>query len=241
MNKKGSHVGMILSFVLFVTLTFFLISMLAPKYKESDAKRALLSIIEDEIEKRTVINLTSQTVGLKGDIDKDCVSLQAFQSVLGEYEDSFIVRNGSEEIVTATGHGNHVDVQDDSKFLKFYFSEIFDDVDNSAIPGCDKFEKDSTEKNYTLHLQRFEKYYFIDYLEDMIEKINNTIEYKKLKEEFNLPEGTEFGFGLKYNNGTIVLANEKEVGTNSFVLESPITYIDKNATLYSGYIRVKVW
>ncbi len=51
MNKKGSHVGMMLSFVIFVTFLVFLYSVLSPVVKtEQDKKLVLDSLILEMVE-----------------------------------------------------------------------------------------------------------------------------------------------------------------------------------------------
>ena len=62
MNKLGSHVGMIISFVIFITFIVFLYSVVKPAITTGEDKKTILSALEMQILNNISANLTSASI-----------------------------------------------------------------------------------------------------------------------------------------------------------------------------------
>ena len=51
-------------------------------------------------------------------------------------------------------------------------------------------------------------------------------DYESLKDYFNVPKGSDFGFGLIYNNGSVLETSFKDISKSIYVREVPIQYIN---------------
>jgi hypothetical protein len=103
-GKIGSHVGMMLSFAIFVTFIVFLYSIVKPAINIGENKNSILSDIEAGIIKNTSANLTAASVQLDSAQDtKNCVKLNLFFTVLKDVMPTttsgptVVTKNGLEE------------------------------------------------------------------------------------------------------------------------------------------------
>jgi hypothetical protein len=243
-NRKGSHVGMIISFVVFITFVVFLYSVIKPAVNTGEDKSTVLEYIGQKIEENVSANLTK--VGVQISSNKNpgqrCVQLKSFlawleigapypiitRNELGQVQESYF---GS-----GTAFANLVinRVDRNNLFFEVYFSPAFDGLEANPItaPPC----AETADYNFSLsttHVYVFERnmYNLMDYYE------NN---YENLKNELNIPSNNEFGFGFKQSNGTVINVGERG-DANVYAKEVPIQYFDDKATLQSGFINVRVW
>ncbi|GAI55565.1 unnamed protein product, partial [marine sediment metagenome] len=78
-NKNGSHVGIILSFVIFVTFTIFIYSILEPGLRSQREKQSLLEYLKGEISREITANLTTASLNInKSQQNQGCVELENF-------------------------------------------------------------------------------------------------------------------------------------------------------------------
>jgi hypothetical protein len=83
-GKQGSHVGMILSFVIFITFIVFIYTVVQPAIKIGTDKKAILDDLRMRIESNISANFTSagvQIVGAKNP-SKNCIRFTGFLSFL---------------------------------------------------------------------------------------------------------------------------------------------------------------
>ena len=76
-NKLGSHVGMIISFVIFITFIVFLYTVVKPAITTGEDKQTILSALEMQILENISANLTTATVQIKNNQDIS-IELQSF-------------------------------------------------------------------------------------------------------------------------------------------------------------------
>ena len=65
-NKKGSHVGIIFSFIIFVSFLIFLILMIEPSINTQKSKQHIIELLKNELIK----NVSSELVAYSIDIEK---------------------------------------------------------------------------------------------------------------------------------------------------------------------------
>jgi len=240
-NKRGSHVGIALSFVVFVTFLIFLYSILEPTIKTQGDKQSLLDYLEKDLIENFSANLTTSTLSIIEKAPQNCVEIENLIEEIG-INSRIIVKDESEDIsqayISKKDSNNLLINRDDSEntFFKIYSSEEFEELETSEINPCKTLKKDD---GYSLGLTRKDKYIFEKRVIGLIERYNE--EYESLKEELKIPLGSEFGFSFAYSNGTITGTEEKEISANIYADEIPMQYIDEDANILSGFINIRVW
>jgi len=120
-------------------------------------------------------------------------------------------------------------------FFKIYQSEEFDVIDNGTMEDCEKLN----QNEYSIESVKGRKEIFLT-------KINKTKEqyeedYENLKNELNIPEGSEFGFMFTDREEIIIETEEKNVSTSVYAEEISVLYVDREANIKSGFINIRVW
>jgi len=237
-NKKASHVGIVLSFVIFITFLVFLYSIIEPLTKTQKDKQFLLSYLETELienfsAKLTIVLITNSSELL----DEDCLEINS--SAFGTNGLNFIVKNKTKDIVNftvLTDEGMIIEWTNDEEFFKIYYSEekfINSTSDYSCtLPVADV-------NNYSVGSIRTKDQIFESRVISLIDTYES--DYKTLKEDLKIPLGTEFGFGFIYSNGSVIGTEEKNISINIYVEEIPIQYMDYEANINSGFLNIKVW
>jgi len=241
MNKRGSHVGVILSLVIFITFLVFLYTTVEPIIKTQKDKEALLNYLETELSTRMSSNLTTVSIGINKTAPQTCVQLDNFVQET-EISLRLIVKDDETgEILKANVSQNEIDLfiikGTESDFFKVYDSPEFEELEKVVgISGC-KFLENG--KDYTIGLIRTSKYLFESKILNLMDEYN--IGYEGLKEELKIPPGSEFGFSLTYDNGTIIRTEEKNISISIYAKEIPIRYIDDKANINFGFMNIRVW
>ena len=118
----------------------------------------------------------------------------------------------------------------DDVFFKFYFSDEF----------TNDFQCDAT-KDYEIGLVRTQNYI----LESKILKLNENynVDYNNLKNNLGIPEANDFEFSFLDDSKVIITeAKSKETPpTEVFAELVPINYLNKDAEIKTGYLRVAIW
>lgn len=226
----ASHVGVVLSFVIFVTFIIFIYIIVKPAVGTENSQN-LLDYLKEVLIERASAELTSVSV-LVGAGPQTCVKFSGFFDKV-EIENKLIVKNDVGDVLTAkiSGQNLFVETTESEMFLKIYGSENFNVTDDGTMPSC--------KLDYTFGLIKSEKNIFERRILQIIESYNNN--YKSLKEELNLASGNEFGLDFTYANGTIISTEEKEVLVSVFVDEFPIQYISEDAVREPGSLNVRIW
>ena len=243
-NRRGSHVGMILSFVIFITFIVFLYSVIRPAVTTGEEKKTTLDYIEKKIEENTSAEFASISIKIEDSTNPStiCVNFSSFfpYSMISP---RMIVKNESGDIQNAYYNissdfdgfrlyrGNK-----DNLFFKVYYSPEFDKLPAGVIEPCTPVdyirEYNITSMNSGQYLFEKKVYELVDYYK------NN---YEKLKSELNVPTGSEFGFDFTQSNGTKFGVGNVSKSVSVYAGETPIQYIDEKANILSGFINVKVW
>ena len=222
-NKKGSHVGMILSFVIFITFMVFVFTVLRPAVNAGQSKQTILQDIEDAITANVSANFTSTSVQIEQAINPKIIAKNETQSLQ-------IVDFGSGGDFGMLILNRSVN---DNLFFRVYYSPEFPVVENT-YGACTRIN----DSNYSIGFTFRGKYIFENKMYALISNYNAN--YEEVRSNLNVPPGNDFGFGFIQNNGTRI-----DVGTtgkqNVYSEEIPIQYIDSYANTLSGFINVRVW
>lgn len=240
-NKSGSHVGVVVSFVIFITFLFFLYSILEPVTSRERDKQYLLdylklSLIEDSTE-----NFTTMTINIENPVGpQSCLNLQQMigDDRIPEYMVNHLIFKTSEETFTYQRNDPNIRVNTGKNFvglLKVYYSEEITPLPYDGVPGC-------SPKNYPIGFVKTYKEIFESKLEDLNDSYY--ADYEGLKAELGIPKGTEFSFYLLDGEKNIVFSAENGAPpetTSVYIEEVPIQYMDNQGSMSFGFLRIKVW
>lgn len=244
LNKKASHVGVVLSFVIFITFLIFLYTIAEPAISFQRDKEALLDYLEIKLMNQVSTNLTIATVIINSTDHSivECINLLNLKEEVG-VGSRLIIKNESENISRA--NFSETDNKDliinrnslDELFFKIYGSEDFEKLDETTIVPCTELGRDA--EGYNIGLIRSNEYIFEEKAIKLISDYEKN--YSKIKETLKIPAGSDFSFGLIYSNKTKISTTNENISTNIYVKEIPIQYVDKEANIKLGYIDIGVW
>ncbi len=239
-NKKGSHVGVVLSFVVFITFIIFIYTVLEPIVRVERDKLAILSYLRTELTEEFSANYTTGTVNIKAykNPNQYCIKFKNFLTQTEMIPPHIIVKNELNQIQESYKEGNDLKVNRKVKsnlFYRIYNSSEFNLTGEKTINPCIQIE----EHSYNIGLIRTEVQIFESRILNLTNEYNT--DYENLKERLNVPTGNDFGFSFTYNNETIIGTNEKEISTDIYAREFPIQYVNVEASLESGFLNIRVW
>ena len=239
-SKKGSHVGMMLSFVVFITFLIFLYSILSPTNRVGTEKVVIMQemkplLIEELNVLVPIINLYIPDVG-----GKDCVR---FQSIVGELitTEDLLIKDGNGEIRNYSVSGQALTIhvgEGFSGFLKIFYADNLEKSPYFEGIGCFPI----TQTEYEVEQVEDIEYITENNLNNMMDIIQNYEEdYEELKEELNIPEGNDFAIEFIDKNGISYGTESVDLSTNIYVEEIPIQYLDDDGNINSGYLKIYIW
>mgnify|MGYP001614895559 CR=1 FL=1 len=235
-RKKGSHVGFVISFVLFITFVVFMYAIISSRATVGQEKANSLDYVKEEITKRVSANLAEVSVSIGAQNPQSCVQLTNFFSKTG-LGDRFFALDDSENILQTGKGGNDLFVQRNGNlFFRVYGSGEFN-VSGGAVTGCQSLNEGPN--GYILGLSRDSKEIFETRVLTLFE--NYTGNYETLKGEMKISSSDEFGFRFVYNNGTEIRTPERNLTTNIYAERVPVQYIKSNAKRESGFLDSIVW
>ena len=241
MNKRGSHVGIILSFVIFVTFIIFLYSALQPSMNLEGGKQAMLDFLKKEFLNKMIGDMTELRVRIdEVKITSKCVKLTGLQNKTGIGK-KIIVKNENNEkrkyYIERNGDLS-IDRKDLSEtFFKIYYSEEFMNENSAVSSPCNP--ADEAKKEYTLGNIRTKEYIFQSLLKKMMDDYE--VDYDSVKEMMKVPPGNDFGFSFKNSTGGIIKTGDVDKQTNVYAEEISVNYVDQNANVLPGFISINVW
>lgn len=231
-GKGGSHVGLVLSFVVFVSFLIFVFSFLNPAFEAEQDKQLNLDLLKINFIEfvSSDLNVTSLKVLDSYTYMENCFEIENFaqgrNSVIRDEEDNFREGYSVGEQIRVIHLGE--------KFFRVYNSEHFNS--SSEVLTCDSL----AFGNYTLGSTRSIEYVFEGLINSTLQRYEQ--DYEGLKKDLGLGEGAEFGFSFIDSNGTeIERGFEIETSGNIYLEEIPIQYYDLEANIKSGFIRIRSW
>lgn len=241
MKKRGTHVGVVISFVIFVTFLVFLYAIIQPAIKTRANEQNLLNYLEDDLISLVSADMITVSVVIDGTISDSCLKLNSLITRTG-VDTNIIVKNDSgytfnSNLIGDTGNfGLLINRIGETTFFKIRVAEEFTPLTPDSGSGC----IDLNENNeYTIGSIRTDKYIFESKIKGLIESYGG--DYGGTKKALNVSAQNEFGFGFTYSNGTTIKTPEVDVSTVIYAGEVPIQYIDEDANVESGRLNIKLW
>lgn len=241
-SKRGSHVGMILSFVIFVTFLIFIYTTLQPAIKTGRDKQIILDYIKNELIQEFTGNLT--TVSLE--ITKDAPSGEKYScftfsdiSEVSNLEYSLVKLN--ENIINSKRSGAKIDVSWDGKadeFYKLFYSEQEFTGGSLTETSCYNLETCSTGGKCEISSVRQDE----QILETKIKGVlgNYDTNHEGLRKKFSVPADSDFAINVSIeglNLGGDPVTSQADIFSEEVVFQ----YINSSADINTGKMRVSVW
>ncbi len=236
-NKKGSHVGVIISFVIFIMFLTLMYIIVSPGLDTQRKEELIFEFLRQNVVKDVSDNLFSISVNLENSISESCIELDDFLNDF-DINKNIFVRNGDNVLTFAAFTAannlqiNRIDNTDD--FFKIYNSNSFEGA-GAGSGSCSQLTEGG---DYSFGLAQNDSYVFEKKIFDLMARYEN---YDLLKEDFNIPEGSDFGFGLVYNNGSVFETGFRDVSKSIYVKEFQIQYVNLEGKISSGFLKLMVW
>lgn len=242
-KRGGTHVGVVLSFVIFVTFLVFLYTSLQPAIDVEKSKQVVLDFLEQDLSEEMSAQLTTISLKIDEDYDwgeykdADCVVLEEIEGFGGEEALVKRIDSGS-ELITGSGlSGDYVmfelGIVNYDSFKLFYSEEP---LEFKPIGFCNEVAI-LEEENYNLAV-RNKDYIFASKISDLISEY----ESGSLQSRLNVPEGTDFTFSFENQAGSLIEPIDVNIPTTSvYSDEIPIQYINQTASINTGFITIRVW
>jgi hypothetical protein len=240
-SRSASHVGMILSFVIFITFIIFLYSVVKPAVSVGQDKKTIADYLVAMIVKNVSSDFNSTSVEMLTNPGRSCVKLDGFFVLLVDdgVLPQCLVQNKFHVLQTSVYFDNLGELIIDRADKTDTFFRIYTSQKYSSVGETTKTCTLVTQANYKIGVITNSKYPFGSNLNSLIENYKSN--YEQVKTDLKVPPGTEFGFGFRQSDGTNIEVGEVPATANVYAEEIPIQYIDDKANILSGFINIKVW
>jgi hypothetical protein len=245
MDKKGSHVGIVISFVIFITFLVFLYSALQPSIKIGRNKESTLDYLTDKLIEKLSSNLTRASININEEVPlSECIELMGFIEETKMNPPHIIVINEEGEsypsYLSDDGENLYIIREDSSfSFFKIYNSSEFDPTTKDQVTNCKDLDKELPE-NYEIGSLNSQVYIFEKRIIDLKEKYETEEGYEELKEELKL-YSDDFGFSFTYSDGTKTETEQKDLDIEIHAKELTLQYVNEETNILQGRLNVWVW
>ena len=238
MNKKrGSHVGVVISFVVFITFLIFMFLIIQPSLSIGAEKQTVLESIEINFLDYLSSNLTSASVNDDLATGASCVQFNNFASGNGVINDGdkLIVKNSNGNILGydwISGNLNIDKFTNEENFFKVYSSTTIQS-EGSSPSGCAVV----SGGEYSFGLIKTEKRIFEKNILDAFSLYQTN--YSLLKQ--NIDFAGDFGFDFVHDNGTIISTGEPSQTVGIYTKRVSFNYLNTNLDSQTGSLIIKTW
>ncbi len=222
---------MIASFSIFILFLIAIYFIVQPTVKNQKDKQLILDYLKLKVQEQLSANLTTLIISNTTINPNPCIFFNKNDAELNNGNFYVKDKNGN-----TLGFGNntnptYLDVNWDGQqnFVKIFSSEEKFNTDSFS---CGVFTSNS---NYTIKSIVKEKQFF----ETRI--VNGITSFLDLKNNITVTLGNDWNMDFEYNNGTTISSGVTDTLREVYSEEIPIVYVDKNASLLPGKLRLKVW
>jgi hypothetical protein len=229
-SKKGSHIDVIVSFIIFIVFISFLFILLNPatimdKDKEQTAEYLKLRIdekIQTDLVVVHVANISNKDI-------EDCLRFDDENLEISGMTP--IAKDSSGNSVDSTGSLD-IDWNSASSFFRVYYSKDSFNLhtSDSAFSSCQTGEIKS-----------------VRYIQEAVETnisqlfLDFNANYSAVKSELGLAKNEEFAMQFQFSNGTTVGTAPTDAKIERYAEKYQITYFDMEANKRSGYMTIYIW
>jgi len=195
-------------------------------------EKVIIKEIESRIINQSSANLTSATIKIKINPSESCVEIWYINFA---HRPNLIIKNKNSTTIGSNKSGTErfKISWPNQDLLKYYYStEPFEQPDYTTSSSCAIL---TSGTDYSIGFIKEEPYVFETKLLQLIEN------YESFRNEVKNLVGDDFNFGLIYDNGTTIMAFEKNFSTNVYITKVPIRYVDRYANIKSGFIKIMTW
>jgi hypothetical protein len=232
-TKKASHVGIILSFVVFVTFLLFVFTTLSPLAQTNEKKETLMKYAEKAIIEYVSSGMIRVSVSKdleQSDSDEDIAKIDLTKDY------------GYANILAKDRDGNLLESRIEGKNV--YFKKPSQEVVSLFLTNRNLNEKPlegslGNYENWKITFFQEKTHIFEENCLLLLKEYEEN--YLELKEKLEIPLGSEFGFEFENSTRGIFSSFEREVKKEVYAETLPIQYVDENAEILNGFLRIKVW
>lgn len=248
MDKRGSHIDVILSFVIFISFIIFLYAIIQPSLSSKEGKTVFLNYIGNELVKNlTGKNLTMTSILVEPQNPRSCLKLTGFKDNARISSMAIVVKNSSGMTFASYKSGSdlYIDMtpSQNSKLFHVYYSPDFSVIGDNPLGPCNPaLNLDASPNGYSINrAETYTSHYaWGNNTAELISIYNN--DYSSVKDWFNLTTMQNFRFDFTYQNGTIIGTEDNiPLSVNVYSEIFPIAYISQNNNLEAGSLIVRVW
>ena len=244
-NKRASsHVGVVLSFVIFVTFLVFIVTIIQPTISIDDDQETELAYLKGFFLEEISSDLTSATIVIKKDIPQNCVEFENFL-VNSRMKPPFIVARGTDgnKQVYSSSDGNSLWIikgGTEDIFFKVYNSSVFSEI-STGEGACETLKE--AQGDYDVGLLKTERYILESRILEIVGEYGEfgSSGYGALKDRLNVPPQSEFSFSFTNSEGTVTDVDGREQSKSVYTEEFVIQYIDTSAETKTGTINLRIW
>lgn len=246
-NRRGSHIDVIISFIIFIGFIVFAYALLQPTLTTQEGKTSLANSLDISlVNNLSGGNLTITSFAAKQSPTRNCLQLVGFLNNANINSSTIVLRNSSGALFPIYNSSGdlYVDVSSNPQanyFFDVYYSSAFNVISSGTLPSCNALQQGGTSNGYTLGQISPSSQYLLDF--NILRLINSyNSNYISIKNWFNLSGTDNFGFNFTYQNQTMVGTNSKVPAfTNVYAEGFPVLYINGNKSVQSGLLTIKVW
>jgi len=227
-NKKGSHVGIILSFTLFITFLIFIFIIIGPPTNLTIEKNELIPILE-----RSILEKISEEIITIRIYDKENLT-GCVQTSIPENDftnPTFLVFDSDLEEIASDSVSSQFLLEGGRNFTKIHFSNgSFSQNQELSIGGCTDIGADSITREERI-------------TEKLILNLMGEIqtEYDEIKNNLGISIQDEINLLFDYLNGTRLGIDTTKPKSNVYAETIKIDYLNPNAEEKIGEIIIQIW
>lgn len=265
-RKGGSHVEVMLSFLIFITFLAFLYSTLEPTIQLGATKQPVLDFLKFSLENEFYIervSTTTFTLTITG-ITENCIVLtgNALDDLgIDPNQDKLIIKDIFENKLNYSESGNQLGIgplreenfnEQGELTLKIFEGDAFTHTEGdigaqggSGVGGCKSISCTGDTCDYTINAETTEEEISQSKIFALISEYDSgpgSDSYELLKEELGIPESNDFWFSFELADGTIIEPLDIVIpNVDVYATILPVQYTDAEANLQIGYMNLKVW
>lgn len=225
-NKRGSHAGFAISFVIFIAFIIFILNVISPSIQVDSSKESLSDTVQKSIMEKSQVKF--KEISLNATYTRPTENCLKTNSI--KLWENYTAKNAKSSILKS--NSTHIETKNNN-LTKIYTANV--SLKETSSPSCDN----ATSK-YEAGLVKQKDFVSKQKSKELIK--NHSQDYSKLKSSLNIPETNEFEFIFVLENGTRKNATLQESPkTEIFAQSKPIIYINKNATKKHGTLETRVW
>lgn len=234
-NKKGSHVSIIVSMVLFIGFVIFLYFISQPVFMTRTDKQVVMDYLEIKLKQEIVspVNILSISINNSYSLPEGSGSCVYISNPYSNRD--FIVKDFDNNVIDSKQNSGNAEFAFSSNrnFKIYFFNSTFEhnlgEVGCGSLSGSDY----SINSNLTMDLVSL----------DAVNNLINIYEgaYSELMTYLSIPLNNDFSFKFIYSNGTIIGPEFNDKNLNIFVKDFPIRYLDIDGSQKQGILQIIVW